>query len=73
MDKINGAYTQTTTMRSLISDNASLLTALARFDIPLGFGDKTVDEVCREKKHRFCHFLSSGQLYFGQIRFVGRY
>lgn len=49
MDKINGAYMQTMTMRSLISDNASLLTALARFDIPLGFGDKTVVEVCREK------------------------
>lgn len=49
MDKINGAYAQTMTMRSLISDNASLLTALARFDIPLGFGDKTVDEVCKEK------------------------
>lgn len=58
MDKINGAYTQTMTMRSLISDNASLLTALARFDIPLGFGDKTVVEVCREKNIDSATFLA---------------
>ena len=46
------------TMRSLISDNASLLTALARFDIPLGFGDKTVVEVCREKNIDSATFLA---------------
>lgn len=33
-------------MRSLITDNSLLLMALVRFGIPLGFGDKTVQEVC---------------------------
>lgn len=36
-------------MRSVISDNSLLLMALSRFGISLGFGDKTVEEVCREQ------------------------
>lgn len=40
-------YTQGDTMRSLISDDPALLMVLTRFGISLGFGDKTVEEVCR--------------------------
>ncbi len=40
------AYSPTDKLRGLIADNAQLLMALSRFGIPLGFGDKTVEEVC---------------------------
>lgn len=33
-------------MRELIHDNSLLLMVLSRFDIPLGFGDMSVDETC---------------------------
>lgn len=33
-------------MRSLIKDNSSLLMVMSRFGISLGFGDKTVKEIC---------------------------
>lgn len=33
-------------MRALIDDNNTLLFVLSRFGIPLGFGDKTVGEIC---------------------------
>lgn len=35
-------------MRELIRDNSLLLMAISRFDIPLGFGDKTIATVCSE-------------------------
>ena len=34
-------------MIDLISDNYSMLQGLGAFGIRLGFGDKTVEEVCR--------------------------
>lgn len=36
-------------MSDLICDNYTLLQVMSRFDLSLGFGDKTVQEVCREK------------------------
>ena len=36
-------------MIDLISDNYSMLQGLSAFGIRLGFGDKTVEEVCREQ------------------------
>ena len=36
-------------MISLIADNYSILQSLGRFGINLGFGDKTVKEVCEEQ------------------------
>ena len=36
-------------MIDLISDNYSMLQGLSAFGIRLGFGDKTVDEVCSEQ------------------------
>ena len=35
-------------MSDLISDDFNLLQVMCRFDIPLGFGDKSVKEVCDE-------------------------
>lgn len=37
------------TMASVIHSNYLLLTVLYRFNISLGFGDKTIDEVCSER------------------------
>lgn len=44
----NEAYRADNTMRELIRDNSLLLMAISRFDIPLGFGDKTIATVCSE-------------------------
>ena len=40
-------YTSTDKMRDLIQHNNSLIMVLARFDIPLGFGERTVEEICQ--------------------------
>lgn len=41
-------YRPTDTMRSLIIDNNLLLMVMSRFGLPLGFGDKRVEDLCRE-------------------------
>lgn len=41
-----GEYLPCDRMVSLISDDYRLLQVLSRFGIPLGFGDKTIEEVC---------------------------
>ena len=46
MTMTKGRYDSNATMRQLVSDNSSLITVLGRFGIPLGFGRKTVKEVC---------------------------
>lgn len=48
MSEINDAYSAQDTMRELIRSNSLLLIVLSRFNIPLGFGDKTVSEVCNQ-------------------------
>ena len=45
MDKLQ-KYKATDKMIDLISDNYSLLQVMSRFGLSLGFGDKTVKEVC---------------------------
>lgn len=44
--KTTHKYSSTDKMCNLICDNYSLLMVLSRFDLPLGFGDRTVQEVC---------------------------
>ena len=51
-------YTPTDKMSDIICDNYRLLQVMSRFDIPLGFGDATVEEVCHSHQVD-CHtFLS---------------
>ena len=51
-------YTPTDKMSDIICDNYSLLQVMSRFDILLGFGDATVEEVCHSHQVD-CHtFLS---------------
>lgn len=45
MDKLQ-KYKPTDKMIDLIGDNYSLLQVMSRFGLSLGFGDKTVKEVC---------------------------
>ena len=40
-------YSLTDKMSDLICDNFSLLQVMSRFEIPLGFGDASVEEVCQ--------------------------
>ncbi len=47
MEKLR-AYTGADRLRDLIDDNSDLMMVAARFGISLGFGDKTVREVCAE-------------------------
>lgn len=42
-------YQATDKMSALISDNYSLLMVMSRFGLSLGFGDRTVAEVCEEQ------------------------
>lgn len=41
-------YKLTDKMSDLLCENYALLQIFSRFGLPLGFGDKTVNEVCRE-------------------------
>ena len=51
-------YTADHTMRSLIAQDASILMVLSRFNISLGFGDSTVNEVCRKHNVDTTTFLT---------------
>jgi len=43
-------YTPTDKMSDIICDNYSLLQVMSRFDIPLGFGDCSVEEICQSQQ-----------------------
>ena len=59
-------YTPTDKMSDIICDNYSLLQVMSRFDIPLGFGDALVEEVCQTNQvdcHTFLavvNFINKG-------------
>ena len=42
----NGGYTGDDRMCDLVSDRFAVLQVMSRFGIALGFGDKTIAEVC---------------------------
>lgn len=44
----NTKYTSSDKLRSLIRDNSLLLMVMSRFGISLGFGNKTVKEICEQ-------------------------
>jgi regulator of cell morphogenesis and NO signaling len=45
-----GKYRPTDALSRLISENYAALSVLSRFGIPIGFGDKSIQEVCAENK-----------------------
>ncbi len=44
------SFSEKTKLYELIADNPKLLPLLSRFGIQLGFGDRSVDEVCRQNQ-----------------------
>lgn len=55
-------------MRSVISADPSLLMVVARFGIPLGFGDQTVEDVCRGNEIDTSTFLTTINFMAGNER-----
>lgn len=51
-------YTLTDKMSDIICDNYHLLQVMSRFDLPLGFGDYTVEELCKSHQVDSKTFLS---------------
>ena len=47
MGNMLAGYKPTDKMRELVKDNSSLILVMGRFGISLGFGDKTIREVCK--------------------------
>jgi regulator of cell morphogenesis and NO signaling len=58
MQSTNAPYRASDKLRELINDNGALLFVISRFGIPLGFGDKTVGEICAEKGVDVVTFLA---------------
>lgn len=59
-------YRPTDKLRSLISDNTLLLMVVSRFGIPLGFGNKSVKEVCDLQNVDLTTFLSVANFISGK-------
>ena len=55
-------YSNTDSMASLICDNYSMLTLMSRFNIKLGFGGKTIGQVCSDNKININNFLAVANL-----------
>ena len=53
-----GKYKETDPMSVLVCENYPILLVMSRFGIPLGFGDKTIEEVCRDNRVDVDTFLS---------------
>ena len=51
-------YIPTDKMSDIICDNYSLLQVMSRFDLPLGFGDHSVEEVCKTHQVDCTTFLA---------------
>jgi len=66
MIKSDASYRSDNKMRELIHDNSVLLMVLSRFDIPLGFGDKTVSEVCKQNNVDAPTFLTVANFISGR-------
>ena len=55
-------YKETYKMIDLVDENYRILLIMSRFGISLGFGDKTIGEVCRENNVDTATFLAIGNL-----------
>ena len=59
-------YLPSDKMRSAVADSPKLLMALSRFGIPLGFGDDTIEAVCRRSGVDTPTFLAVASLIAGR-------
>ncbi|MDH6359027.1 hemerythrin domain-containing protein [Parabacteroides sp. PF5-9] len=53
-----GKYQETDRMSDLICENYTMLQMMSRFGIALGFGEKSIGEVCRQHAVDTCTFLT---------------
>lgn len=53
-----GKYRETDKMSDLICDNYPMVLVTSRFGMPLGFGEKSIGEVCRLNNVDACTFLT---------------
>ena len=58
------SFSEKSKLYELIADNPKLLPLLSRFGIQLGFGDRSVDEVCRQNHVSTRLFLQVCSLHF---------
>lgn len=65
MNKVN-EFTAETKMRDVVADTPMLLMALSRFNIPLGFGDDSIAEVCTKAEVDVNTFLAVASLISGR-------
>ena len=63
-----GRYKQTDRMSDLICENYPMLLVLSRFGISLGFGDKTIGEVCEDSGVDTKTFLTIVNLLLDDLR-----
>lgn len=66
-------YKETDKMSALISDNYSLLMVMSRFGLSLGFGEKTVGEVCKSQSVHCPTFLTVANFVSETIHKEGTY
>lgn len=55
---VKGQYQESDKMFDLISGNYSMVLVMSRFGIKVGFGDKTIGDVCRKNRVDTCTFLT---------------
>ena len=66
-------YKETDQMSALINDNYSLLMVMSRFGLSLGFGEKTVGEVCKSQNVHCPTFLTVANFVSESLHNVGTY
>lgn len=66
MGRMSIEYVRQDKMRDLIDDNNLLLLVISRFGIHFGFGDSTIEEVCRENNVDCPTFLAVANLISGK-------
>jgi len=64
----SGRYTENDNMSRLIGDNPTTLLVLSRLGVPLGFGEKTIGQVCQETRTDTNTFLAIVNLLLFDIR-----
>ena len=65
-----GIYKETDKMSDLICENYPMVLVMSRFGIPLGFGERSIGEVCRQNKVDSFTFLTVVNFLTGEEQIV---
>ncbi|MGM9805520.1 MAG: LuxR C-terminal-related transcriptional regulator [Candidatus Aphodosoma sp.] len=66
MDNSKQVYSPNHRLRDLVDDNNLILLVISRFGIPLGFGDNTIEYICKENNVDCDTFLAIANIISGQ-------